>query len=164
MKTPLIALTILVFLNSGIATYARDEPGPEARLLQADRDFARLSEESDPKHAFAAYLAPNAIMLPRAGSPVEGYDNAIASFGEKPGYELLWQPQLAEVAASGEMGWTWGIYQVIVDGKQVSNGKYVNIWALQADGSWKVRMDMGNQEPARETSDENPQPGQDTDH
>ncbi len=54
------------------------------------------------------------------------------------------------------MGWTWGVYQIIVDGKQVSNGKYVNIWTLQPDGSWKVRMDMGNQEPAQEPSDENP--------
>lgn len=117
-----------------------------AELLQVDKDFAALSEQSDPKQAFAAYLAPNAIMLPRTGDPVNGYENAIASFGEKPGFELFWQPQFAEVAASGDLGWTWGTYQVQVDGAQAANGKYVNIWTRQPDGAWKVRLDMGNQE------------------
>ncbi len=155
MKPKLIALPILLCLSCHATAFANDQASSAATLLQADRDFALLSEQSDPKRAFTAYLAPNVIMLPRAGKPVEGFDNAIASFGDTPGYMLHWQPQLAEVAASGEIGWTWGIYQVIVDGEQVSSGKYVNIWTLQADGRWKVRMDMGNQEPAQETSDEN---------
>jgi ketosteroid isomerase-like protein len=150
MKTMAIALPVMLHMGCCAFVHA----SPEAALLQADRDFARLSEELDPKRAFAAYLAPNVILLSRAGSPVEGYDNALASFGEEPGFALLWQPQLAEVAASGEMGWTWGTYQVIVDGRQVSSGKYVNIWALQADGSWKVRMDMGSQDPAPESANE----------
>jgi ketosteroid isomerase-like protein len=156
MKAALIVLPILIGMTCPTAVCAGDQARPEAALLQADRDFARLSEKSDPKHAFAAYLAHNVIMLPRSGNPVEGYENAIASFGQKSDFTLHWQPQLAEVAVSGEMGWTWGNYQVIVDGKQVSKGKYVNIWTRQADGRWKVRMDMGNQEPAQETPNENP--------
>jgi ketosteroid isomerase-like protein len=160
MKTLLIALLIALLITSVAYPDATASAGGPAStreaLLQADQDFARLSRESDPKSAFSAYLAPNAIMLPRSGDPIEGFDNAVASFGDPPGFDLLWQPQLAEVAASGEMGWTWGTYQVVIDGQQVSSGKYVNIWMLQPDGSWKVRLDMGNQEPAQETSDENP--------
>ncbi len=118
-----------------------------AELLETDRAFAALSEQADPKQAFAAYLAPDAIMLPRSGEPVQGFDQAVASFGETPGFRLLWQPQLAEVSTGGDMGWSWGLYQVLVEGKQVSSGKYVNIWVRQPDGTWKVRLDMGNQEP-----------------
>ncbi len=118
-----------------------------AELLQADVDFAMLSMQTDPKQAFAAFLAPNAIMIPRAGDPLEGIDAAIASFGDEPVFKLHWQPKFSEVAAAGDMGWTWGTYQLLVQDRQVSKGKYVNIWTLQEDGSWKVRMDMGNQEP-----------------
>ena len=151
-----LSLLSLLFVSHACTLGASDQGHPELALLQADREFARLSAETNPKTAFAAFLAPNVMMLPRSGKPVYGYENAIAIFNGEPGYALLWQPQLAEVAASGEMGWTWGIYQVLVEGKQVSSGKYVNIWVLQEDGSWKVRMYMGNQEPAQESSDENP--------
>ena len=148
------ALLLAVLCSSCAIT--DEQPARAAELLQADRDFARLSEETDPTQAFAAYLAPNALMLSRAGEPVEGYDAAIAGFGDEPGFQLHWQPQLAEVAASGELGWTWGTYQVIVEDQEVSRGKYVNIWTRQADGRWKVRMDMGNQEPAQRSPDEDP--------
>jgi len=153
MKIRHFSLLPLLCVSQACHPDAGDQNGPEQALLQADLEFARLSAESDPKTAFAAFLAPDVIMLPRAGNPVYGYENALAGFGQEPGYALYWQPRLAEVAASGEMGWTWGTYQVFVEGEQVSSGKYVNIWTLQEDGSWKVRMDMGNQEPAQESSE-----------
>ena len=118
-----------------------------AELLQTDKDFAALSQNTDPKQAFANYLAPNAIMIPRAGDPIEGYPAAIASFGEEVGFDLFWQPKFAEVAESGDMGWTWGRYQLLVEGEEIYSGKYINIWTRQQDGSWQVRLDMGNQEP-----------------
>ena len=120
----------------------------EARaLLEADRAFAALSEESDPRAAFAAYLAPNGMLVPRRGDPIEGHAAAVASFGENPGFELLWQPQFAEVSQAADMGWTWGRWQLRVDGEQVQNGKYVNVWQKQPGGEWKVRVDVGNVEP-----------------
>jgi ketosteroid isomerase-like protein len=65
-----------------------------------------------------------------------------------PEYGLTWEPQYAEIAASGELGWTWGIYEASFDTGEdeptTSSGKYLNIWRMQNDGSWKVRVDMGN--------------------
>jgi ketosteroid isomerase-like protein len=58
------------------------------------------------------------------------------------------------VAESGDMGWTWEKYQVVVDAETVSSGKYVNVWKKQADGSWKVRVDIGNQKPAQAQTEE----------
>ncbi len=119
-------------------------------LMAADVAFAALSESSYPKKAFAAYMAANGMMLPRGSDgAIEGYEKSIAIFGEDgdPGYQILWQPQFAEVAASADMGWTWGQYQIVVDGEAANTGKYVNIWQKQPDGSWKVRVDIGNQRP-----------------
>jgi len=146
-----IILPLVSALLAGCAATGSAPPSQtelNAELLAADMAFAALSSASDPKIAFAEFMAPNAIMLPRRGEAITGYEQAIASFGEEPGFQLLWQPQMAEVAASGDFGWTWGSYQVVVDEQTVSAGKYVNIWHRQSNGQWKVRLDMGNQDPA----------------
>ena len=145
--------TILMFVFTfSLAACDAGGPAPDRarlaeELLRADREFAALSEQSGPKQAFAAYLAPDAMLIGRAGDPVEGYEQALASFGDADRFELHWQPQFAEVAQAADMGWTWGRYQLLAEGKLVYSGKYVNIWLRQPDGSWKVRVDMGNQDP-----------------
>ena len=113
--------------------------------------------ETTPKNAFANYIAPDGMLLPRSSDgAIEGYESVIAVFGDDgdPGYKLLWQPQFAEVANSGDMGWTWGQYQVVVDSQDVDTGKYVNVWKKQSDGSWKVRVDIGNQRPTPNADDQ----------
>jgi ketosteroid isomerase-like protein len=54
----------------------------------------------------------------------------------------------ADVAASGDLGYTFGTYVFITkdkDGKPFREyGKYTSIWKMQKDGSWKVVLDMGN--------------------
>lgn len=145
---PLVLLMVLFTACQQSAPGTQTDNSDLTRsLLEADQAFAAMSEASDPKTAFAEYLAPDAIMIPRSGEPRQGYAQAIAGFADNPGFELLWQPQMAEVAAAGDMGWTWGHYQVRVENEQVSNGKYVNIWKMQPDGRWKVRLDLGNEEP-----------------
>ena len=147
MRKSTFILTLILLTACEADIQSNDTNAMAAELLQADRDFAALSQNTDPKQAFANYLAANAIMLPRAGDPIEGYEAALASFGEEAGFDLHWQPQFAEVAESGDMGWTWGRYQLLVEGEQLYSGKYVNIWTRQPDGSWQVRLDLGNQEP-----------------
>jgi ketosteroid isomerase-like protein len=55
------------------------------------------------------------------------------------------------VAKSGELGWTWGTYELHTkdaDGKPVIRyGKYVNVWRKQKNGEWKVIVDLGNPSP-----------------
>ncbi|NND43705.1 MAG: nuclear transport factor 2 family protein [Xanthomonadales bacterium] len=145
------ATTALLTLTACASAPTIDLDAEAETLLEADRAFAELSLVSNPKAAFAAYMAPNGMMLPRASQgAIEGLENVVAAFGVEPdpGYELHWQPQFAEVAAAGDLGWTWGQYQVVVDGVQVSTGKYLNVWRRQEDGHWKVRVDIGNQRPA----------------
>ena len=151
------ALATLFLLIACQATSPIDLEAETRSLMSADKAFAALSAETTPKNAFANYMAPNGIMLPRSSDgAIEGYESVIAVFGDDgdPGYKLLWQPQFAEVANSGDMGWTWGQYQVVVDGQDVDSGKYVNVWKKQPDGSWKVRMDIGNQRPTPNADDQ----------
>ena len=56
-----------------------------------------------------------------------------------------------DVAASGDLGVTWGFYTVerqdpvAEEGK--AYGKYVTVWRKQADGRWKATLDIGNPGP-----------------
>ena len=149
--------TAALLLTAFLLAACQSAPPPafdanaEARtLFEADRAFARLAEKTDPRTAFAAYMAPDGMLLPRRSEgAVQGFDKVIASFGADtdPGHQLRWQPQMAEVSKTADMGWTWGQYQVVVDGEVKDSGKYLNVWKRQADGSWKVRADIGNLRP-----------------
>lgn len=118
-------------------------------LLAADRAFAARSLEVGAPEAFYQTLTEDALQLPTAGEPVQGRNDIRESMGEGPKLVLAWQPQFAEVSASGDLGWTWGTWQASepgAGGKRVARGKYVNVWRRQPDGTWKVRLDMGNVE------------------
>jgi ketosteroid isomerase-like protein len=63
-------------------------------------------------------------------------------------FTMTWKPQMAQVAASGDMGWTWGLYTMAwIDEngeEKQGNGKYLNVWRMTVNGKWRVVADMGN--------------------
>ena len=64
-------------------------------------------------------------------------------------HELLWEPRVGDVAASGELGWLTGpsTFTNKKDGKEPQHGNYLSVWRKQADGSWKVFLDVGTDAP-----------------
>lgn len=65
---------------------------------------------------------------------------------------LVWEPDTAVIAASGELGYTIGHSQVrrlAPDGTftVLSTGRYLTVWRKQPDGSWKVELDQGTNDP-----------------
>lgn len=115
-----------------------------ASLIEAERTFSRLSGAKGIREAFLTWLAPDAIVFRPA--PVEG----------RPVYEkmdpanptvLTWEPEVADVAASGELGYTSGPYQVRPGrgAEPTGFGHYVSVWKKQPDGAWKVLLDVGVQ-------------------
>ena len=64
-------------------------------------------------------------------------------------HELLWEPRVGDVAASGELGWLTGpsAFTNKKDKKEPQYGNYLSAWRKQADGSWKVLLDIGTDSP-----------------
>ncbi len=116
-------------------------------LLDADRAFAAASLETGTADAFYANLEADALQLSANGAPVTGRV-AIREHLRPLGIQVLsWTPRKAEVAASFDLGWTWGDWQLLASarsGQVLAHGKYVNIWKRDAAGAWKVAVDMGN--------------------
>jgi ketosteroid isomerase-like protein len=133
-----------------LAAGATAGPGQTARdkalaaLIEAERSFSRTSEKNGIREAFLTFLAEKAIVF--RPKPVEG----------RPVYEkmdpanptvLTWAPEIAEVSASGELGYTSGPYEVRPDrgAAPTDFGHYVSLWKKQADGAWRVLLDIGVQ-------------------
>jgi len=129
-------------------------PNPEAErknLLELDLAFSRLSEEKGAAQAFYEFLAPDAVSLQGGEVPLKGREAIKVHLAAGPQGLLTWTPREAEVAASGDLGYTWGTYEFRTrnesDAPQIHYGKYVTLWKRQPDGSWKVALDVGSPGP-----------------
>jgi ketosteroid isomerase-like protein len=57
--------------------------------------------------------------------------------------EFTWEPLHADVAKSGDLGYTYGTYEINTGGK-IQRGTYVSIWKKNNNGIWKFILDSGN--------------------
>jgi ketosteroid isomerase-like protein len=60
---------------------------------------------------------------------------------------MTWEARIADVAASGDLGFTVGV-ATIHGGAQTRWSKYLTVWKRQRDGSWRFVSDGGNPAPA----------------
>lgn len=131
---------------------------PELRkgLLETDRAFSEYSLEQGSEEAFYRFMDDEGIVLPRRGIPIRGKESYRKLFDGLPdsgrSSRLQWEPEIAEVSRSGDMGYTFGRYtQTVTDALgsvDMTSGYYVTIWKRQADGSWKFIFDTGNETPS----------------
>jgi ketosteroid isomerase-like protein len=63
-------------------------------------------------------------------------------------------PEAADVAASGDLAWSWGYARwTASDGSgKTGTSNYVSIWRKQADGAWKWIVDIGIPAPPKPSS------------
>lgn len=118
-------------------------------LLAADRAFdeATAGKKFD---GFSSFLAENAATL-RADQPVlrakAAVQQAWKPLLENQSISVRWQPLSAEISKSRDLGYTVGSYTVTRTDEKgsaiVGSGKYLAVWRLQSDGSWKVEFDTG---------------------
>lgn len=141
---PLLLASLLI---AGAAAAA--EPGlqPDLQadldsLVAAERAFAKTSEELGTKAAFLANLADDSILF-RPG-PVPG--RTWTEERPAPPGLLTWFPVKADIARSGDLGYTTGPWEGRAKGKDdpnVLHGHYVTVWK-RTDGVWKLVTDIGN--------------------
>ena len=102
---------------------------------------------------FAAWFAGDGVALGNGVAPLVGSVAIAKSANWSPrDYPLTWTPTDALMSPSGDMGYTWGHFEghsKDANGNPVTTtGRYITIWRKQTDGSWKVVLDAGANEPA----------------
>ncbi|HEU0006648.1 MAG TPA: nuclear transport factor 2 family protein, partial [Terriglobia bacterium] len=133
--------------------YSRDASAQEnpdwASLVKAERAFAATSLAKGTRTAFLDFLAEDSILF-RPG-PVPG-KKWIEEHPAPPSL-LTWEPAFADVAQSGDLGYTAGPWEIRPSSPQdkvMAYGHYVSVWKRQTDGAWKVVIDLGISHPAPE--------------
>lgn len=102
---------------------------------------------------FADWFAEDGVALGNGAAPVVGRVAIAKSANWSPKvYQLIWTPTDATMGPSGDMGYTWGHYEGhskdAAGNPVVTSGRYITVWRKQPDGSWKVILDAGANEPA----------------
>ena len=111
-------------------------------LMTLDREWSQTTKDLD---KWASYFASDATAYPAGMPAVHGVDAIKKTFTDMtsaPGFSLTWNADKADVAASGDLGYTTGTYQMSMSGA-TEKGKYVTVWKKQA-GAWKVTDDIFN--------------------
>jgi ketosteroid isomerase-like protein len=142
MRAPVV-LACAVVLLSGCSD---SRPGLARNdIIEADKAFSAMSLKAGPTVAFREYFGSNAKLL---SVDKQGKDGIAQMFIQYPPTATLrWEPAYAEVSSSGDLGYTWGRYTLIVPSgakgqpPMVQVGNYVTIWKHMAVGGWKVVLD-----------------------
>jgi ketosteroid isomerase-like protein len=101
---------------------------------------------------FADWFADDGVALGNGAAPLVGKVAIAKGANWSPkDYELTWTPTDAMMGPSGDMGYTWGHYEgrsKDANGNPVlTSGRYITMWRKQPDGTWKVVLDAGANEP-----------------
>jgi ketosteroid isomerase-like protein len=143
------AILINVFFSLSGCTPSVDPIEEANSLLEVDRKFSSYSAEVGANTAFLTYVDDSAVLLRANRYPVVGVDEIVKIF-DKPdtGFILTWVPHYAFVSRSGDLGYTYGIYQTEIKSPSgapvINKGTYVTIWRKNAGGEWKFVLDTGN--------------------
>jgi ketosteroid isomerase-like protein len=145
--TNLVVLQYPPSLRKNIRTAMSGGDSEAARksLLDAEQ---LLSNDSSSKGSTAAFLAhaDDTLRLYRQNSfPVTGRDAVRKSLDGKP-ESITWKALKADVAASGDLGYAYGTYEVRAkpsDEKPSEQGNYARVWKRQG-GAWRIVLDVTN--------------------
>jgi ketosteroid isomerase-like protein len=121
---------------------------PLDSLVASERAFAALSVAKGMKEAFLAYLSEEAILFrPRVVNGRKDWESRPASAAT-----LMWEPSFAEVASSGDFGYTTGPWEfhpapdtagTPAPPEAYLYGQFNSIWRREKGNKWRVIADIG---------------------
>lgn len=110
-------------------------------MVAAEKAFAADASARNTRDAFVDALAEDSVMFspgPTGGKRL--WEGKVANKNR-----LEWTPEVAEIASSGDLGYTSGPWRLTADGadRPAAFGHFFTIWKKQTDGKWKVLVDHG---------------------
>lgn len=118
----------------------------KVEVADTEAAFAKMAAEEGLGRAFEHYAAPDGV-ISRRRTVIQGKSAIRRFYDEQPddGSTLDWSPSFVDVAASGDLAYTFGPYTfTYLDslGNPVeSKGIFHTVWRLQPDGTWRFVWD-----------------------
>jgi len=147
---------LLIVLLIGLAACSSTEDRQKTarkEMLSTDRAFSAMSTEKGMQEAFLHYAANDLVKLQDGQFPVIGKEALRRTFAEVADsmYRLSWEPIMADMAKSCDMGYTFGNYELYDFTRgEIRYGNYFTVWKKEEDGTWRWVLDGGNSTPMPE--------------
>lgn len=116
-----------------------------AEIIGIDRAFSQASLAEGAPAAMAAFAADDGRLFVSgrpAATGATGIAGALANW--EAGSVLQWTPAGADIAARGDMGYSWGSWTLTRPGAQPAAGSYVSVWRRDGLGRWRYLAHIAN--------------------
>jgi ketosteroid isomerase-like protein len=121
-------------------------PPALSAMADAERAFSRRASETTPRDAFIEFFADEAVNFqPDPGPARERLRKQPPPPPGRPAF--AWEPRTGDVADSGDLGYLTGPVKYPQPDGSLRHGCYFSVWKKQADGSYRVILDVGIQPP-----------------
>ncbi|ELR73062.1 Ketosteroid isomerase-like protein [Fulvivirga imtechensis AK7] len=133
-----------------LSACSQPEKADEQVLITADIAFSEMAATDGVGKAFIHYADSNAMIVHERQHPMSGLTEITKAYSSFPAStSLSWRPLHAEIAASGDLGYTFGEYELTANDSTARKeyGYYITVWKRQPDGSWKYVFDTGSEKP-----------------
>ena len=113
-------------------------------IRETELKFAKMAKDEGIEKAFTTYAAEDAVLM-RNNDLIIGLENIEIHYKNQTSKGLDWAPDFVDVAASGDLGYTYGHYTysyIDSTGKAAEDkGIFHTVWKRQADGNWRFVWD-----------------------
>jgi ketosteroid isomerase-like protein len=134
------------------------QPATPSELSEADQQAIRetikqalniANTSADWNAYITLYYTEDAIVSRPNSTALKGKDAIMASLKDHPAFSDF-NVELLEIHGAGSIAYVYGSYseRLTTPGgrPEVGKGTYLEVWKRQANGSWKVAIDMANSE------------------
>lgn len=142
----LFIVTALLFVSCNSRDAENLSEKNKVEILRTERQFADMVAKEGVTKAFLYFAADDAV-INRENRLIKGKKEIRTYLENQPftRIKLKWTPEFVDVAASGDLGYTYGqFYFSAIDttGQLVSfKGPFHTIWKKQKDDSWRFVWD-----------------------
>jgi ketosteroid isomerase-like protein len=144
-----MAIAAAVIPGWSVQTGTTSSAAPPAllKMAEAERAFSKLASDATPREAFIEFFADESVNFqPEPGSARERLRKQPAPPPGAPAFQ--WEPRTGDIAASGDLGYLTGPVRYPQPDGTIRHGCYFSVWKKQADGTFKVILDIGIRPPA----------------
>ena len=147
MKKLILSVLSLVVLVSCNQKTEVDTEQVKQELIKTEASMCELAVKEGFNRALSHYASDEFVKFTDGNFPITGKKSFDEQYNDKPGSKsLTWVPVKADVAKSGDLGYTWGNWKFVAKDTTLY-GNYFTVWKKQNDGSWKMALDGGNSTP-----------------
>jgi ketosteroid isomerase-like protein len=154
MRAGIAISTLFLVLACSPAPAEPDLEAEKSALMQASRNWAATLKTGN-VDSMLSYWSDDAIVLPPDQAAVVGKE-AIRAYVSGmlaiPGFTITWEPELAVVSASGDIGYmierSSASFSDSTGASVTQLAKTVTVWRKNAEGQWKCVVDAWSNVPA----------------